>query len=333
MERYVITIDTGTTNTRTLLWNQAGQVVDTEKASVGVRDTAIDGNNSRLAEAVKGCLETMLQRQHIDYSVIDSVVASGMITSNVGLVEIPHCVAPAGKKELAEAIRPVLLEQVCPLPIWFIPGVKNTAEEITLKNFETMDIMRGEEVECISLLEDFEPDKRYVVILPGSHTKFVTINKAGKIEGCLTTLSGELLSVIINNTIIADAVGHSYLTEDNYDKDMILEGYHAGEKVGMGRACFSARILNQFAIPDKKKVANYIYGVVIQNDVSAVLHSVAIEVNPETTVIIGGDSVYCHAVYDILQEEHLFKDVIMHTSSDGIPFSAKGAYIIAKEKH
>lgn len=333
MKHYVVTIDTGTTNTRTLLWDENGQVIGTEKASVGVRDTAKDGNNKRLSEAVKGCLEALLENNGISYEDVESIVASGMITSNVGLVEIPHCVAPAGKKELAAAIKPVLLEDVCPIPIWFIPGVKNSDGNITLENFEAMDIMRGEEVESVSLIEEFGIGKRYLLIFPGSHTKFVAINEEGKIEGCLTTLSGELLSAIINETIIADAVGRSYVTDETYDKDMILQGYYTAKKHGTGRSCFSARILNQFVIKDKKKVANYIYGVVIQNDIYAVMNTSAITVNPNTTVIIGGNSAYCRAVYDILEGEHIFKEVISRTSADGIPFSAKGTYAIAKEKH
>lgn len=333
MKRYVVTIDTGTTNTRSLLWDENGQVIGTEKASVGVRDTAKDGNNKRLSEAVKGCLEALLENNGIGYDDVESIVASGMITSNVGLVEIPHCVAPVGKKELADAIKPVLLENVCPLPIWFIPGVKNSDGKITLENFEAMDIMRGEEVECVSLIEEFGLGKKYLLILPGSHIKFVSINEAGKIEGCLTTLSGELLSAIINETIIADAVGRSYVTDEIYDKDMILQGYHTAKKFGTSRSCFSARILNQFVIKDKKKVANYIYGVVIQNDIFAALNTSAITVDSNTTVIIGGNSAYCRALYDILESEHIFKEVINRTSADGIPFSAKGAYAIAKEKH
>ncbi len=333
MKRYVITIDTGTTNTRTLLWDEDGQAVGMERASVGVRDTAKDGNNKRLSEAVKGCLETLLKKHGISYDDVESIVASGMITSNVGLVEISHCTAPVGKKELADAIKPVLLEDICPLPIWFIPGVKNSDGDITLENFEAMDIMRGEEVESISLIEEFGPGKKYLLILPGSHTKFVAINEAGRIEGCLTTLSGELLSLIINETIIADAVGRSYVTNETYDTDMVLKGYSAAKKTGTGRACFSARILNQFTVKDKQKVANYIYGVVIQNDIFAVLNTSAIKVDLNATVIIGGNNTYCRAVFDILESEHIFKDIISCTSADGVPFSAKGAYVISKERH
>lgn len=43
-------------------------------------------------------------------------------------------------------------------------------------------------------------------ILPGSHNKFVSVDREGKITGCLTSISGELLASITNDTIIAKSV-------------------------------------------------------------------------------------------------------------------------------
>lgn len=52
-DTYTITIDGGTTNTRCILWNSSRQRIDEQKREVGVRNTAIDGNNSKLKNAVK----------------------------------------------------------------------------------------------------------------------------------------------------------------------------------------------------------------------------------------------------------------------------------------
>ena len=53
MDTYTITIDGGTTNTRCILWNSSRQRIDEQKLEVGVRNTAIDGNNSKLKNSVK----------------------------------------------------------------------------------------------------------------------------------------------------------------------------------------------------------------------------------------------------------------------------------------
>ena len=119
MKSYIITIDTGTTNTRTFLWDENRNMIAGEKAEVGVRNTAIDGNNDRLKKAVHDCLERLLENNNLTYNNISRVMACGMITSNVGLVEVPHVTAPAGLKELAQQAKSILLEDVCPLPISF----------------------------------------------------------------------------------------------------------------------------------------------------------------------------------------------------------------------
>ena len=66
-----------------------------------------------------------------------------MITSNVGLTEVPHIEAPAGLEDFAAAVRAVLIPEVFELPIHFIPGLKNS-NAVDMDTLESMDIMRGE---------------------------------------------------------------------------------------------------------------------------------------------------------------------------------------------
>ena len=333
MSKYFITIDTGTTNTRAFLWDADNRCAASRKSPVGVRVTAIDGHNGRLKEAVKECLEGLLADAGCTYGEVRAVVAAGMITSNVGLVEIPHLTAPAGKRELAAGMRRVELPEICPLPIWFIPGVRNSGAAVTLENMEGMDIMRGEEVETIAIVERLHTGSPMVLALPGSHTKFVAVDAAGAITGCLTTITGELLSSITNDTIIADAVGRQYVEEDTYDRELMLEGCRAAAKVGLGRACFSGRILNLFAIPDKAKIANFIFGAVLQSDVDAILHSSAIQAGGDTVLVVAGKNPFRCALADIFTHEKAFGKVQEYTPAPGeMSMSAQGAYHIAAER-
>ncbi len=332
MKKYWLTIDTGTTNTRAVLWNEDGQALGMKSAPVGVRDTARDGSNERLKRGVQRCLEELLSEYRIEYKEVMQVAASGMITSNVGLAEIPHCTAPVSKKDLAKAAAKVLLKDIFPFPILFIPGVKNNVQTVSEEAFEAMDIMRGEEVECCALLEQYGKGRPYLIIIPGSHTKFVAVDKEGHIEGCLTTLSGELLSSITHDTIIADAVGRSFIEKDEYDREMMLKGYRAAARCGTGRACFSTRILSQFAGVGTKAAANFLYGILIQNDLFAVQNSEAIHVDSSMTVLVMGDGAYSRGLCDILREEQIFAQVIPCQSAGAVPYSAKGAYIIARLK-
>lgn len=328
---YIITLDTGTTNTRVVLWDSKFRPAASAKSEVGVRNTAIDGSNRRLKAAVKECLERVLRDAGTSYDEVEAVIASGMITSNVGLVEIPHCVVPAGADDLAAAVQEVSLPDVCPIPIHFVPGVKNSGGPIGFGNFEAMDIMRGEEVESIALLEQYPRGKSYLLVLPGSHMKFVSVNTKGQITGCLTSISGELLASITNDTIIADAVGRQFVAPEDYDRSMVLLGCDTAAKSGVGRACFSARILSQFVLKDQKKLANYVLGAALQSDLTGIRHSDALQVGPETDVIIAGKDPLRRAMADLLEHDGYFAHVHVCAPKEGIPLSAAGAFLIAKK--
>ena len=246
MGDWIISIDAGTSNTRVFLW-RAGRLAGAQRRETGVRDTAADGDNRRLRAAVRDALEALLREAGLGWADVRRMLASGMITSNVGLYELAHVTAPASPDDLARGAKAVRLEDVCPLPIVFIPGVKNRAAAVTTQNFETMDIMRGEEVETFALLQRLDPSGEWLIVLPGSHTKFVAVDGAGRIAGCLTSITGELLASLTQHTILADAVARGFVSEETYDREMTLLGYETAARVGLGRACFSARILSQFA--------------------------------------------------------------------------------------
>ena len=191
---------------------------------VGVRCTAEDGDNHRLKEAARDCIREVLSAAGIGEKNLGAILASGMISSNVGLSEVPHCPAPAGAAQLAAGARQVTLPEVCGVPITIIPGVKNPVDPVDLTSFGAMDMMRGEEVETLALLEEYPGGRPYLLVLPGSHMKFVSVDREGRILGCLTSISGELLSSITLHTVIADAVERSFVSDASYDPEFVALG-------------------------------------------------------------------------------------------------------------
>ncbi len=332
MSDYIITIDGGTTNTRCILWNNKREKVDEGKRNVGVRNTAIDGNNGKLKAAVKEILEELLSNNGLSYDDIRLIIASGMLTSDSGLVEIPHVTAPADAEDLAQRMTAVSIEDICPIPIHFIPGVKNAVSDINANNFESMDIMRGEEVESIAIIDALKSERPMLLILPGSHNKFVSVDASGKITGCLTSISGELLSSITNDTIIAKSVNREYVRPETYDKDYLMMGYTNAKNVGIGRACFSARILNLFHEKDTTKLANYILGVALQCDITALQNTNAIKIEDGTVAVVYGKEPFKSALLDILGEESLFSEVITFEPPKDFTASAMGAYLVAANR-
>src|SRR6218665_738924 len=114
----ILTIDAGTTNTRSTLWRNGIPSCQAERP-VGVRDTAVTGDKSALQNGVRESIAEVLQQGRAGAGAAGAWLGSGMITSNVGLFELAHLPVPAGLKELAAGMQQALLPQVCARPIWF----------------------------------------------------------------------------------------------------------------------------------------------------------------------------------------------------------------------
>ncbi len=325
----IITLDGGTTNTRAILWRD-GEIAAKAGREVGVRCTAVDGDNHRLKEAVRECIQEVLTAAGVQESDLKAILASGMISSNVGLCEVPHCIAPAGAAELAKAAKAVSLPESSSVPITIIPGVKNPVDPVDLNTFGGMDMMRGEEVETLALLEEYPKGKPYLLVLPGSHMKFVSTDAQGRILGCLTSISGELLASITHDTIIADAVGRSFAAEETYDPDFVALGAREAAAVGLGRACFSARILSQFPKTPPEKLACFILGAVLQGDLTALRGCKWLGVGSGTEVVVAGKGPLRRAMAQLLEADGMFAHVHTYDGAGKPPLSALGARAVGK---
>ncbi|WML56641.1 2-dehydro-3-deoxygalactonokinase [Neobacillus sp. PS2-9] len=310
---YTITIDTGTTNTRITLWKNDIAHYKTSK-EVGVRDTAVDGNNSRLKASIKEGIDEVLSANMLRLGDVTKILASGMITSNVGVFEVPHLTAPVGMQEVADGMISQYLPDIVEKEIWFVPGVKNNVSEITMENCEAMDMMRGEEVETIALIRRLNLSGPSVIVLPGSHSKYVAIDENNKITGCLTSLAGEILSVITNHTIIANALEKSFA--DELEKDMIIQGYKNSQQYGLSRLTFTVRIMDQFTDLTVNQKANFLLGVVLSDELKAVKNSKALAFNKNSNVVIAGKDILKQAYEVIFNEDKYFSQVTSVDSKD-----------------
>ena len=103
MKRY-ITIDGGTTNTRVSLVENM-QVISSKRISRGAK-AGIDDRDG-LKVALNETIVTLLNENSLSENDIIQILASGMITSEFGLYEVPHVLAPAGisSVSLSNALR------------------------------------------------------------------------------------------------------------------------------------------------------------------------------------------------------------------------------------
>ena len=329
MKKYIIAIDGGTTNTRASLWDAPGICLDIVKSEIGVRITSIEGSNASLKAAVKGLLEQLLQRNQITYEQVEGIYACGMITSKEGLTELPHLIAPAGMQDFVAGLAKVELPDVAPLPIHFVRGLKNRdGNGLTLCDLEKMDVMRGEETETLALLDLFGNENGTLFALPGSHTKFVSVDAEGKMIGCLSSLAGELLSAVTLNTILAGAVGKQFAGAD-YNKEMLLAGYRTARDTSLARAAFSTRMLQMFIPSNEQDRASFLLGAVLENDVAAVKNSKALSVTRDMKMVIAGKEPLASALKLLFEEDGFFEKVEIYYPTAEKPMSGYGLYQVA----
>ncbi len=284
MSKCYLVIDCGTTNLRVTLLDENREKLDAVKAEGGVRHTSIDGHNGRLRTMLRESIEAVLEKNGYKLEDVEKCVASGMITSALGLLEIPHVPGTAGAADLRAAMQKKVFEDIAPFEIEFIPGVRNFAGAVDLENFSGMDMMRGEEVEAIGLYKLLHPKGAAMFVLPGTHNKFVSMDAQGRILGCMTSISGELLDAITHHTIIAEAVGHSFVDAGDYDAEYAKAGARECAVSGLGRAAFAGRILATLGGKDKAKLQSYLLGAVLALDVQAMQSFVGDQENVEAYI-------------------------------------------------
>ena len=142
---WTIALDGGTTNTRARLLHGT-RLVATARRAVGVRDTVLSTIPARARPGAAAAAGPATARAWCGRCARSSrrsaamgrqgrrragpgVVAAGMLSSEVGLVAVPHVLAPAGLDELARAAAFVNLPEVDDRPILVVPGVRTPAAE------------------------------------------------------------------------------------------------------------------------------------------------------------------------------------------------------------
>ena len=285
----IATIDAGTTNTRTRIW-QGSTVVGEAHAAVGVRNTAIDGNNHQLLSAIHTTLVEAAQQAGVAGAGIELILAAGMLTSNVGIVEIPHVAAPVTMEELAAAMVERTVPAISAAPIWFVPGIKNLPDQaVQADTISAMDIMRGEETEMAGLLAQLSPQGPAVIVLPGSHNKYISLDGKQRVLGCMTTLTGELLHSLTLDTILASSVQRGFAS--CFDAEAFTRGVHYRENSGLGHAAFMARILDLFEHYTAEQAQNYLLGILLEDDLLSLQGSHIFNGLDQAHFIIAGKAV------------------------------------------
>ncbi|WP_028022344.1 2-dehydro-3-deoxygalactonokinase [Enterovibrio calviensis] len=322
----ILTIDTGTTNTRVRLW-RGEQLVDIEKAPVGVKNTSIDGNTTAITDAIRHAIEAILQRHQLSESDIGLTLASGMISSKLGLVDVAHVPAPVNREKLARNVVKRVIPEINPLLIYFIPGVKNTVSE-DAGSWAQMDMMRGEEVEAFAAMRFIPKGQSAVIALPGSHTKFVFIDSDQNITGCSTTLTGELTAAVTFHTILSTSLQARFT--ETIDTQCLFDGAKSAQKVGITKTLFSLRIREQFYGLSQEELASFLMGAIAASDIKSLLTSTYFSEELPPSIYVVGQTPAANALFFLLKELHPERTTKQLTHSEVSHLSGLGCIEIAQ---
>ena len=324
----VVTVDCGTTNTRVRVWRN-NTVVAQACEPVGVRDTARTGSHATLAAGVRHALTQAMAQAGNDLTGDCLIVASGMITSDAGLCPLPHLCAPVSLADLAQATVVQDMPYITPHPVWFIPGVKNALADISADNIGMMDVMRGEEVETFGLLALHSISGPAVIILPGSHTKFVRIDCEQRITACATSMTAELLDLLTRQSLLAASLESRFTRSP--DTGYLLKGAQASRESGFARACFSVRLLDLFTDATHDQKAGWLLGATLSTDIQTLKNSPALAMTPDTRLVICGKPPLAQALATLIDADPFFTVAPLLIAEDAqTPLSGVGAMAVLR---
>lgn len=269
----LIVIDGGTSNLK-------GYLTDT-KANVTAKSVRPHSRRSNTDEQgrlvyrrlIQDLVDELLVKANLKMVELEAVIGFGMISSDVGLVVVPHLTAPVSLRDLQQGIYEVddstLFGGV--VPFYLIRGVKNHLEqERSLNNIFTSDFMRGEETQIMGIIDAFQPAGRCNIIILGSHSKISHIDDSGNIVRCMTTMSGQMYDCIVNNTIVGKSVDIDNDSTATMSLDEILKiAKDTGSSFGFMRTALLPRFMDNFTNMTPRDRNSFLTAAIALEDVKA----------------------------------------------------------------
>lgn len=279
-----LAMDMGTSNTRLWLCEKK-RIIDLKQAPFGAKSGKLEGK-SILFQRVRDLINELLLTNKISKEQIDCIITSGMSGSEIGLCEVPHIDLPSDAYKEANNLSITVIPEITDIPFWFAPGVKQTL------NGCLSDIMRGEETEVFGILPYLPLNTPATIILPGTHNKIIRVSETGEIINFRTTLSGELLDMIINNSILSGSVSHKFVISETD----VLRGASYACSNGLNAAIFHIRVMAKNGV-SSDQLSSFLYGAVLGEDIAIIN-----KYSGTDNIYIGGSKTL-QSVYHILLKD------------------------------
>jgi len=337
---YFAIIDCGTTNSRIYLLDENYQVIKKGNRKIGVRDTAIHGSNKVLKLGLKKLIEETVLSSGLKIQDIKFAITFGMITSEIGLIEIPHLWVPVTIEDLAENIKEVRDVNIFPIdiPVYFIRGIKNYfPDNATYKDIRKIDFMRGEETQVAGLLELYpELSLPLTVVILSSHTKYIYINKKKQICGSLTNMSGQIYEALKKETNVGKSIKGNEPKKnlDFFDVDIIRTAYDSVQNAGFLRSLIMPRFMEVLLQTKWYERELFVNSAICVDDLKVLNDFKLLDISlTDSSYLLVGHKIRCNILSYMLKEYHKVENEIKIISNkeEIDQLSIQGAIAIAKK--
>lgn len=181
------------------------------------------------------------------------VVASGMVTSAHGWVELRYAATPLALDGSGLVTAAVRLPDG--RPVTLVSGLTDGT-----------DVMRGEECELLGLTRwpgwpDAAPGGDATVVLPGTHCKHVQVG-GGAVCGFRTYMTGELFALLRQHSVLRHSLG-SVDRAPVADPGRLREGALLVRELGLAAALFRVRTAALLRGMDPDNALAYLNGILV----------------------------------------------------------------------
>ncbi|RTE54047.1 2-keto-3-deoxy-galactonokinase [Arenibacter aquaticus] len=191
----------------------------------------------------------LAQLGKLDVDEADSgyIVASGMLSSSIGMQELEYCELPIafnGEDLKSEKI-----------------GIGNCINLLLISGARTnSDVMRGEEIQAIGLSDYLPEQEKGILLLPGTHSKHVQFD-TGHFIDFTTYMTGELFEMLGKHSILSTSLDQVEWSPSF--KDVFVKGVKKGVANQQMASFFSIRANSLIHKTPSKENYYYLSGLLI----------------------------------------------------------------------
>ncbi len=336
----IVAIDCGTTNSRVYVVDATGKVHGKGSRKVGVRDTSITGSKRALEDGLREAFHEALADASIGVDEVEFIISNGMITSEIGLRELPHLEAPVSVDALAEALVEVGDLGVFPLgiPVYFVRGIKNhlALDSPGFQDVGYLDFMRGEEAQVAGLIRTGLAKPPFTFTVLSSHTKYISVSADGSIMGSVTTLSGQIFEAMLSSSSIGKSMqpDNDQTAPDALDQRIIDSAYDWTNKTGLMRSLLMTRFMDVLMHTQWYERKLFVEACIATEDIRALRQFEVLGLAMDTPYVLLGKHQRCMIYKDVMERKtSLDQSITIVSESEAVDsLSIQGLLLLAAKR-